>query len=361
VNVTKQELWWLIALEATLFFSLPCWEQTATWADPLRAPLAFATSVLGTATFTMLACHVGPAFAAATYAGRSFRWEWILLLLAGAGYAERIVTAGHVGNILADVSRRSWSQPNPPSNKLILPAVALVVILLIAGSLTRWWKTIVALQLALGMGILTWVLSSTWRGLTHFNPYYEGQSDSEIEQYLIQGILLSAAPALVIAWRIGLIASGPKEIWFSGLAGLWLPLVLSVSIYSLANSAGEALYWVPSLPRGFNWALLGPNGQSLGAALRFVVWTLVSQVTVSAIVIRWLSARYEGRSKYLYLLALPCLSLLFLWLANFWNGEAPLSSLALPPYRIWAGGMIIAGILAKPLCVMMDRENRRRW
>lgn len=309
------------------------------WADPLRAPLAFAVSVTATATLAMFACHVGPAFAATSFPGRLRRWEWILLLLAGSGYAERIFTAFHVGHLLTRASRPSWS------SMITLPAAALVALLLAAGSWTRWWKSIVTMQLTFAVGILIWALSSTWHGWTHANPWVGDQHDSQIEQYLIQGTLLSAAPALVIAWRIGRIASGSREIWLSGLTGLWLPLVLSISAYSLANAAGEALYWAPSLPRGFTWALLGPKGQSLSAALRFVAWTLAGPVTVSAIAIRLLAARYQGRSRYLYLVAIPCLALLFMWIATFWTYEVPLLALALPPYQAWAAGMITAGAL----------------
>lgn len=131
----------------------------------------------------------------------------------------------------------------------------------------------VALLLVLGAGVLFWAVWSTRQGWTHINPYYSGPADRLDERHLIQGILLSAAPVLVIAWRTGRIASGPREIWLSGLAGVWLPIVTAVSLASVANSAGWALHWIPSLPRGINWALLGADGKSLVFG-RFVGWTL---------------------------------------------------------------------------------------
>ena len=104
----------------------------------------------------------------------------------------------------------------------------------------------------LGIGILALATATTWHGLRYQNPHY-GTPPEQIDWAIFNGMLLAAAPAVVLGWRTGRTAPQPRYIWLSAFLGVWLPLVLSVTVASLADQAGANLFWVPSLFRGFNW------------------------------------------------------------------------------------------------------------
>ena len=55
-------VWWNVALEATLFFSLPTWLWTVDPAWPTNNPIRFAVILAVGALGAMILCHVAPAF-----------------------------------------------------------------------------------------------------------------------------------------------------------------------------------------------------------------------------------------------------------------------------------------------------------
>lgn len=95
---TQRDLWWLVALQAALCFSLPCWELSAAWAAPTRWPLGFAAAMAALAAIAVLACHVGPAFLAARRPG-ALPFARVVLSWAGAGCVERIVTLTSIAGL----------------------------------------------------------------------------------------------------------------------------------------------------------------------------------------------------------------------------------------------------------------------
>ena len=58
----SREMWWTVALEATLFFSLPAWTFSANRAWPANHPFVFALAVLAGASVATALCHIAPAF-----------------------------------------------------------------------------------------------------------------------------------------------------------------------------------------------------------------------------------------------------------------------------------------------------------
>lgn len=90
-----RNFWWLVALEATLFFSLPCWEFTAIWAAPISHPARFGVALVVTAAVATFSCHVGPALFAARFGGRLRRITWVVLVWLSVGYVEWLGSLAH--------------------------------------------------------------------------------------------------------------------------------------------------------------------------------------------------------------------------------------------------------------------------
>jgi hypothetical protein len=166
-----------------------------------------------------------------------------------------------------------------------------------AGLVKYWWKPAVAAGSFLGVAILAWALTANWHGLWVRNLHYS-DAPAQLDWLVAQGMLLSAAPAVVIGWRIGRVESNSRRIWLSGFVGVWLPLAVSVAVASLADQAGANLYWAPSLFRGFNWAILGPHGNSGRYAITPVVWTLLLPALVSMVSLRQLLPPWTPRRRF---------------------------------------------------------------
>mgnify|MGYP003350362354 FL=1 len=216
------ELRWLVALEAGLFFSIICWETTAIYAAPTYQPVEFGVALVGAATVVLLACHVGPAL----YASRFPVPGWVLAWLA-FGYLDLL-----------------WSFADPV--KQLLPwggrfsfeiAVAITALLVFYRSL---WRFVFIPLLVLGVGMLAWALTTQWRSLWAVNPYF-GSDQATIMNLFIMGIVLTSAPGIALALRIGQLAEKPKTILWSGFLGIWLPAVSVVAVASVAADAGAPL------------------------------------------------------------------------------------------------------------------------
>jgi hypothetical protein len=275
----------------------------------------------------------------------------VLLLWVGIGFVERIVTGIRAVGLSAQAACGDTGAPG----SWVWPALIFVALLIVAISFRSWWKPMAALLVALGIGILLWAMAATSRGLWMTNPHYT-TNPPQSEWHIILGALLSAAPAVVIGWRIGRISTGRKQIWFSGLAGVWLPLALSVTAASLADEAGARLYWRPSLFRGFSWALLGPGGQSLGQAMAWAGWTLLGPALVGVISIRMLCAGWPGR-KTSYLALLCVVSTAYVIGVGAW-APTPLHELALPAYKSWAACTVALAAAAGLIVSIRSRFRR---
>jgi hypothetical protein len=340
----KREFWWLLALEATLFLSWPCWELTAPWAEPVGNAFRFAVSVLVGATVTTFACHWGPAAFAARFGGRPRRFSWVLPLWLGLGYTEWILGAAWSVAHLASPVRIAGTPGGLRNWSWLGLGVAFLAIATIAAWVKSWWKPVAAGGLFLGTGILIWALATTWNGMAAHNAYYS-ERPVQFDWLIIKGMLLSAAPSAVIAWRIGRIEREPNRVWLSGLAGMWLPLVLSVTVASLADQAGATLYWVPSLSRGFTWALLGPNGRWSTGVMASTTWTLLSPALVSGLSLRQLAPPWTGPRKAWLIPIMACLLIAGV-ISITWRYEGSYSLPFTPVHQFWAGSLVILGAAA---------------
>ena len=307
------ELRWLVALEAGLFFSVVCWETTASWAAPTYEPVPFALALVGAATVGMLTCHVGPAFYASRFAVPGWAMAWLAF-----GYLEWLWgLAGAGWDVLG------W--------------------LVLGATVVCWrpaWRWVPGASLAVGVGVLGWALQAQWRGVGATNPYYSSGRETMFG-YFTPGVLLAAAPAIVIAWRIGKARPQAKAIWWSGILGVLLPAVVAVA--SVATDAGATLHWRPSLFRGFYWALQGIE-QLNETALALGTGTLLAPLILSLYALRELNSAWTGRRA---MLLVP---------VGLWAAAWPISQLIEPGagFRYffstihvwWAWGVIALGAVA---------------
>src|ERR1700735_3973649 len=86
----SREMWWTVALEATLFVSLPALVFSSDRSSPANHPFVFALTVLAGASVATALCHLAPAFwarghhlptpvAICVAAGAASSFEWVIL------------------------------------------------------------------------------------------------------------------------------------------------------------------------------------------------------------------------------------------------------------------------------------------
>lgn len=343
-----REFWFLVLLESTLFLCWPFWEQAVIWTAPRDHPLSFAAVTIGSATLALLLTHLGPALFA-------FRWQGgvpaiavLLIVWLAAGYLEWIVI---LARLIAQVL--PWGMP---SNDLNLALVAATFVSIVcAGWIRSIWKPVTIATLALGAGILLWAVATTWPGLWARNPFFS-QPRSELTGRMATGALVSAAPAFVIAWRLGRVARSRRQIWLGGIAGVWLPIVLSTVAGALAVEGGLNLYWHPSLPRGFQWALLGLQGRLTPSSVAAATLTMVAPALVSVFSLRTLaeSPEWQWRRWLLPAASIPVI-LGFSWLLQ--PGDGVRTEMITPFHEFWAYSILVLGALAG-LRILLQRPDR---
>jgi hypothetical protein len=226
----------------------------------------------------------------------------------------------------------------------------------IAAWVRRLWKPAAIAGLALGAGILAWSLIATWHGLWARNPHYSGEP-VQLDWLIIKGMILSTAPVFVIAWSIGRIESKPYRIWLSGFFGVWLPLVLSVTIASLAAQSGANLHWVPSLPRGFSWALGGIDGRLTSSILALCSWTMFCPALLSAVSLREL-VRLGGPRLSGWLTPMAACLAMYVLIPFAWSHEGIRHEGVLPGHEFWAGSLVVVGVVAGVAWVKSRRSAR---
>jgi hypothetical protein len=297
------EYWWLIGLEATLFFSLPCWENTARWSWPAANPAQFAAFVISAATIAMLCCHIGPAMCAAKFGARPHVAWWVPAIWLSAGYLEWLGTPVRTLGpyvYLPHVLRRPLE-------------IAFLFAVLIAITVVAWvgplWKYAGVACLAFSIGVLTWLTATSWPGLSVHNPSFGVGEPYAHDWVLVKGMLLSAAPALLISWRLGPVESRPSQVWLSGILGLWLPIVVSVTLASLAAMAGARAHYRPSLPGGFYWAMQGTHGRLEKGAIVLTSLTILGPALLAAVCLNELARQWlRGQKAWLGILSVCLLS-----------------------------------------------------
>jgi hypothetical protein len=158
-----------------------------------------------------------------------------------------------------------------------LAAVAFAFLAMIVVRADVRWQQVIALVLCLlGLALILACVVAQFGGFSIRNRQLITEQWLGDNLSVFKGILLAAAPASIFALRLGLTRSSRRAIAWSGFCGLWLPMVCSISLASVAKMCGARLYWRPSVPIGvpFAFAWLAP---SVLKDLR-LVWILLSFV-----------------------------------------------------------------------------------
>lgn len=298
VENPEREFWWTVALEAAVFFSLPTWAVTVESAWPTDSPYDFAFALTAGAFAAMLLCHIAPAFWIRNLSGfgsgpwqKVTRWVVVVLLCAGAG-----VYCGQIAHYSVFLTRiwhedRRWD-----------PVTAGAVIALVgAVSGTIGWSGLRVRRAATlvlcvtGVGLVAGALFAQWQGLSAGTLSMVREVGLNDPQKLFIGILLAAAPVMVLATRIGSMPIGRGRVWLSGVAGVWLPLVVSMTLCSLARVAGARLYWRPSLPVGFAYAFTLFGDRPIQISWSLATFTILGPCVVCVIWLKDSTAHWPWR------------------------------------------------------------------
>ncbi|MFN7919656.1 MAG: hypothetical protein U0Q16_06140 [Bryobacteraceae bacterium] len=310
--MTASEFRCLIALEASLFFALPFCDMTVQRAWPTGYPFRFAVAVFIGATLAALLFHVGPALLARRLDGRMPRVlaAWFLI-----GYCEQLGWASQA----ADVWRGRWLEYAFP---------------LLAGLVAWTWprsRWIAVAVLAIAGSLLVWAFAVNLPGLSGRNPYWSPEFVHEQNEWpILRGMVLAAAPAAVIGWK-----TGGRSVWRAGFFGVWLPAVVAATLASLATEGGLIRHWSPSLPGGFNWALLEPplRGHLTEVfALLFAAPSLVAAIAL----------RESGRLFPALVLAAPMVAR---YLPQLLDGPELHSIFEGGVQRVWVASLALAGAI----------------
>ncbi|MBL8217548.1 MAG: hypothetical protein JNK87_42905 [Bryobacterales bacterium] len=326
-------MWWLVLLEATLFFSVICWEVAASPAAPVNHPVRFGVTVAGAAGLAMVLFHVLPAW----LGQRMERMPWWFAVWLAVGYAERFSGATQAAGLLGLMGRLAL---------LFLGLVALAV-----------WRRELArvagiVGLGLGLGLLLWAVATTWPGIWARNPHY-GSEDvpAQFEESIAWGILRTSAAAFWIGWRVGRSGVGWRGILASGVLGVWVPAVVSVTMAAVAIQAGSTLHWRPTLFRGFTWGFLGREGMSLEWSLGWVCWTVLGTAVVSGLALRDMAPGWTGWRRLAFVpmgvAVLVAGMALHLWRPS---EEGMYSLLAPPGLEAWVAGVLALSAVAVSRC-----------
>jgi len=339
-------MWWIVALEAASFFSLTTWMFAVDRAWPADNPREFAAAVLLGATAATLLCHVAPALwgrrTAGLTAGRLARWLTVPLvawLLAGAGVSFEELARG-IGGM--------WTLPHAwdTAAAVVATACAITAAALVWGR-TSWQRVATLLCLALGMGVVSASFVAQWHGLWAHSELLVFDDARRVSE----GVVLAAAPAAILAVRIGKKSATVRQVCLTGLAGMWLPLVMSVTLGSLAKMGGvRLLHYHGSWHLGFEQALLFTSNIALTrTTLIFAGLTLLTPCWISAIWIRDLMEPLNWTHR-------AVVTVLAAGVVYYWfpltNEGAWLNG---PEYENWCWSVVVLG----PLLAMISFFLRR--
>ena len=294
-----REIRWTVALEASLFFSVPSWLlMERGW--PGDHPDQFVVAVLGGASLALVLCHVAPALCApaiSRLAGHGIgRW---VMWPAGAWFCVgAAVSLGQIARLGGGMVVLWRNQPDHPGWGTLAAAVALIFAALAAG--IAWQgvsrhRLAIGGCLALGVALVAVSCGAQWAGMAARSPSMVSEAGLNSPQLLLEGILLAAAPVSILAFRLGRMELPAKRIWWTGLSGVWLPLIASATLLSLSKMCGARLYWRPSLPIQFDyafaWLFQKTNHWAIG--LWPLSLTLLAPCIVCALWVRELTGNWE--------------------------------------------------------------------
>jgi hypothetical protein len=195
----------------------------------------------------------------------------------------------------------------------------------------------------LSIGLFAMQSPGVWGTSTHMTS----EAGMNHPLRVFEGMLLASAPTAILAVRIGRIGASTLRIWWSGIVGLWVPMLTSATLFSLAKMGGARLHWKPSLPIGFQFALAGSTSVEYARLLIFVaVLTAFGPCVVCGMWLRDLGWRRAFAAVLLGVL----------------SGALELTDVLLPLtepyYRPWCWTIVGGSVVLGFVCFVMKRARR---
>ena len=216
--------------------------------------------------------------------------------------------------------------------------------LLVSWAWPRLQGGILTLCAALGAAVALAGFIAQSPGLWTTNQQFSSETRLGDSLQVFEGMLLAATPAAILALRIGRRRPSGRSIWWTGICGLWAPLIASVVLMSLAKRCGARLYSRPSLPIGTAFGLVWIAVRLHAPEARWPIAALAcaGPGIVSAIWIKELTGTWRPRLlKWPALVGLAAAGGYAVFDLCSWG------SFHQSPYWLpWAGSIIVASVVA---------------
>lgn len=278
----------IVTLEAALFFSLPTWLYAVDAAWPANNPVWFGVALIAGASLALVVCHVLPAVCGPPVLSflhsrvpRAIRIAFSFWFSVGAAVslAQMARTTGGLSTGWRD-DTVSWEIAT------IAAITCIFCSLWVAWRAPYLQRLVAGFCLIVGVCLVFFAVWVNWPGLFVRNRQLISEDSLGSPVSVARGMLVAATPAIALALRAGTLRLTTKRICLTGLMGVWLPLVLSVSACSVAKMCGARLAWKPSVPIGslfaFVWLtkitndpvhFLWPLGLScVGPCIVYAIW-----------------------------------------------------------------------------------------
>jgi hypothetical protein len=289
-----------MVLDAAVCFSLPTWVFAATPAWPADDPPWFAAALLSGAFLAMLLCHVVPAYwGRHSSAAGSFNIGVDVLVALASSLALAALAF-----LFGDLIVNSLAGSSGLNATLAVGAAFASGVVTVAWQKDRSIRAAGILSLLIGACLTAHALMNQWSGFWTTNSFWTSEAGKDHPWMVARGLILASAPVSILAFQVGRHGNSGRTIWRVGLVGVFLPMVASVGSFALAMMAGYRLHWVPSLPRGVNWAFAGASDTS---ALRWI-WGFAALTCLAPCLVLALGIRNQlGRFRWPW--AAPCSAL----------------------------------------------------
>lgn len=151
-------------------------------------------------------------------------------------------------------------------------------------AIPRWSRLVGVVCLGVGVSLAVGGCITQYPALHSTNPQMpaeDGLGDSSSS--VARGMLLVSAPAVILALRIGRMHLPFRRVVLTGCQGVWLPVIASVTLVSLAKMYGVRTYWKPLLPLDLMWAFVWLSRITGGSAA--VLWPLTATLPAPLLIV----------------------------------------------------------------------------
>jgi hypothetical protein len=188
-----------------------------------------------------------------------------------------------------------------------------------------------------------------WSGLWIQNSYFSSEANMGDNTSVFVGMVAAAAPAAILATKIGRMVPSARHIWWSATVGIWIPSVTATTLSSLAVMGGTRLHWVPSLFIGYSWAFVPFSGvMRFLPAVATIGTVLVYATCIKEVTRKW-SVKGQIAGAFFWI---GCLAAT---LNHAFNYRGPLR-IVMPEYYVWSFGIVI-GCVVIGVWILIERAS----